>query len=782
VNGKPAIGIGISTVQGGNVVTMGEGVERRLAQLMSEIPLGMDIEVITWQSAAVTKAINGFLVNLIEAVVIVFVVLLFAMGIRSGLIIGGILVLTISATFLVMGMQQIILERISLGALIIALGMLVDNAIVVVEGMKVRIEGGEDGLSAAKAVVGQNGVPLMGATFVAVAAFASIGTSQDSTGEFCRSLFFVILISLTLSWVTAVTTTPLICTKLFKSQQIKDGGAKRDPYGGALFRVYRKFLTMAIRMRWVTIAVVVSIFLLAMFGFGYVSQMFFPASTQPQFLVEVFFREGTHIRETELRLARAEEYLLGIEGVNGVATSIGSGHARFQLTYDAPMEASTNYGIIIVSVDDYKLIDQIYDPTLSDLESLLPEAIVNVKKFKIGPGVGGQIQLRINGSDPAVLRELANQVMEVMENDPGTKSVRQEWGEKVKVIQPVLAESQARRMGISRPMLAEAIQTGASGTQTSVFRERDELIPIVARSPERERQRVEDIQDLTIYSPTLDRRVPIDQVLLDLRTGSEDAKLARWHRRTMIKIHCDARSELPSVLLARLKPKIEEVLNVDLATYLGKSFPPEEDPFAEHTAEVIPIKYDDIVPLKDRPGYFIAWGGENEDSAKAQGALAGSIPIFFGLMILIVIMLFNALRQPLVIWLTVPLALIGVTVGLLIFDQPFGFMALLGLMSLSGMLIKNAIVLIDQIDTEIRGGKERFQAVVDSGVSRLRPVALAAVTTIMGMIPLLTDAFFVSMAVTIMFGLGFATLLTLIVVPVLYATIFRIPNPADSQD
>jgi multidrug efflux pump subunit AcrB len=592
----------------------------------------------------------------------------------------------------------------------------------------------------------------------------------------------VILISLTLSWVTAVTTTPLICTKLFKPQQVKEGEAKKDPYAGALFRVYRKFLTQAIRVRWVTIAVVVGIFLVALYGFGFVSQMFFPASTQPQFLVEVFFREGTHIKESERRLARAEEYLLEIEGVAGVATSVGSGHARFQLTYDAPMEASTNYGIVIVTVEDFKLIDRIYDQTLSDLEELMPEAIINVKKFKIGPGVGGQIQLRINGPDPLVLRELADQVMAVMESDPGTKSVRQEWGERVKMMQPLLAESQARRMGISRPMLAEAIQTGTSGTQTSVFRERDELIPIVARSPERERQRVEDIQDLTIYSPTLDRRVPIDQVLLGMGTGSEDAKLARWHRRTMIKIHCDARSELPSVLLARIKPRIEEVLKVDVATYLGKTFADGEDPFTQHSAKVIPVKFDDIVPLKDRPGYFLAWGGETEDSAKAQTALAGSIPIFFGLMVLIVIMLFNALRQPLVIWLTVPLALIGVTVGLLAFNQPFGFMALLGLMSLTGMLIKNAIVLIDQIDLEIRGGKESFQAVVDSGVSRLRPVALAAVTTIMGMIPLLTDAFFVSMAVTIMFGLGFATLLTLIVVPVLYATIFRIPNPAGSQD
>jgi multidrug efflux pump subunit AcrB len=288
---------------------------------------------------------------------------------------------------------------------------------------------------------------------------------------------------------------------------------------------------------------------------------------------------------------------------------------------------------------------------------------------------------------------------------------------------------------------------------------------------------MEDMRDLQIYSPVAGRDVPMMQVVNGFKTVNENARISRWHRRSMIKLHCDARTILPSELLNRVKPEIEKTLNVDVAAYTGKKFKEGEDPFADYTAKTIPIKYDDIIPLKGMPGYFIAWGGEAEDSADAQKKLGESIPIFFGMMVLVVIFLFNAYRQTLIIWLTVPLAMIGVTIGLLLLKQPFGFMALLGLMSLSGMLIKNAIVLIAQIDIYIREGKTKFAAIMDSGVSRLRPVALAAITTMMGMIPLFQDAFFISMAVTIVFGLGFATLLTLIFVPVLYATFFKVPTP-----
>jgi multidrug efflux pump subunit AcrB len=279
---------------------------------------------------------------------------------------------------------------------------------------------------------------------------------------------------------------------------------------------------------------------------------------------------------------------------------------------------------------------------------------------------------------------------------------------------------------------------------------------------------------IPLISPVSGDKIPALQIIDEVRTGFEDARLSRYNRRSMIKVHADSRTGLPSDLLARVKPDIEQALGVDTQAYSGRSVTP-----AQYSAGTIPIRADDMIPLKGKPGYFIAWSGEAEDSAESTAQLGASIPIFFGLMILTVIFLFNAFRQPLIIWLTVPLSIIGVTVGLLLLHQPFGFMALLGVMSLAGMLIKNAIVLVDQIEMEIRAGKPRLQAVVDSGVSRMMPVCMAAITTILGMAPLLQDDFFVSMAVSIMFGLGFATLLTLIVVPVLYVIFFRIPYPAD---
>ncbi len=773
LDGVPAIGIAISTVTGGNAVTMGNGVLERIEELQGEIPLGMELHEIAMQSKAVTKAVNSFVINLLEAVAIVILVLLFFMGLRSGLIIGFILLLTIAATFMVMGYYQITLERISLGALIIALGMLVDNAIVVVDGMKVRMEQGMDGMKAAKEVVGQNSIPLFGATVVAVLAFASIGGMDNGTGEYCRSLYYVILISLSLSWLTAVTVTPLI-TKAFvlgkKSQQQE--GEKKDPYGGKFYQIYRGFLGMAIRLRYISIAIVIGTFAAALFGFGYVSKQFFPNSTMSQFIVECQFREGTHIRETERFVAEMENYLLKIEGVTQVASAVGAGHPRFLLVYSVPVDASTQYTNILVSVNDYRIIDELIPTVQNDLESMFPDAVVNIKKFLLGPGEGGKIQLRINGPDPAELRKMANEVMTIIADDPVSKAVRTEWGEKVKLPQPILAEDRARTLGIDRTMVAQAIESNFSGTTTGVYREGIDLIPIIARAPQEERLRIEDLEELQIYSPTAQKEIPILQVINGVETTWEDARVSRWHRRPFIKIHADAREGLPSELLTRLKPKIEQALGADLETYTGSPLKEGEN----YTATTLPIKYDDIIPLKNKPGYFMAWGGEAEDSADANAQLGASIPIYFGMMILVVIFLFNAFKQPLIIWLTVPLSIIGVTVGLLLLNQPFGFMALLGLMSLSGMLIKNAIVLIDQIDINIRDGMPGLDAVIESGVSRMQPVMMAALTTMMGMIPLFQDAFFVAMAVTIVFGLGFATVLTLVFVPVLYATLFRIPS------
>ncbi len=766
-NGERAVGLGISTVLGGNVVVMGEGVDRRLAELESQAPLGMDLNIISLQSRAVVQSINGFLINLAEAVAIVIVVLMLFMGLRSATIIGSILLVTIMGTFIIMQMQGIILERISLGALVIALGMLVDNAIVVTDGMRVKMEQGTDGLTAAKEVVGQTAMPLLGATVVAVAAFGAIGLSPDNTGEYCRSLFSVILISLMMSWFTAVTITPLFCVTFLKVDS-SGGSEGKDPYGGKLFQLYKKGLEICIGARWATVGVVVLLFAASLVGFGMLKQSFFPDSTRPQFTVDFWFPEGIRIEETEERVARAEEYILGLDGVTTVATSVGGGHTRFLLTYAAE-KSWEGYAQALVTVENYKTIGGLIEEIEQAMPEMFPEAIVAGQKFMNGPGEPGKIRVRVLGPDTDVLRELAARAEKILDDHPDTKSVRNDWRSKVKVLRPQMAEVQARNAGIERPTLARALRNAVDGVPAGVYREGDELIRIVARAPESERLDLGNLNAVRVWSPAARSMIPMGQVVSGFETEFEDPYVWRRNRSRALTVFADPDKGLASEVLQDVKVEIEQALGVDLAA-LGVNP-------SGHTPGSIKIEYNRLLPLAGMPGYYMSWGGQAEDSAKAQAGLAGNFPPILGIMVFIIIALFNSMKKTAIIWLCVPLALIGVALGLLVTRQPFGFMALLGLLSLTGMLIKNAIVLIDQIGIESASGKSTYQAIVDSGVSRLIPVVMAAATTILGMAPLLQDAFFISMAVTIMFGLGFATVLTLIVVPVLYAIFFRAASP-----
>ncbi len=767
-NGERSVGLGISTVLGGNVVVMGEGVDRRLAELESQAPLGMDLNIISLQSRAVTQSINSFLINLGEAVAIVILVLMLFMGLRSAAIIGSILLVTIMGTFIIMGMKGIILERISLGALVIALGMLVDNAIVVTDGMRVKMEQGIDGLTAAKDVVGQTAIPLLGATVVAIAAFAAIGLSPDNTGEYCRSLFSVILISLIMSWITAVTITPLFCCTFLKVSPAGSGSDK-DPYGGTLFRLYKKALEACMRRRWITVGVVVLLFAASLAGFGMLEQSFFPDSTRPQFTVDFWFPEGIRIEETEARVARAEEFILGLDGVTTVATSVGGGHPRFMLTYSGE-KSWEGYAQCLVTVDNYRTIPDLIEQVEQVMPEMFPEAIVAGQKFMNGPGEPGLIRVRVIGPDGEVLRGLAAKAEKILNEHSDTKSVRNDWRSKVKVLRPQMAEAQARNAGIERPELARALQTAIDGIPAGVYREGDELIRIVARAPENERLDLGNLNAVQVWSPAAQSMIPLGQVVSGFKTEFEDPYVWRRNRNRTITVFADPNRGLAGGIFKDVKVEIEQALGIDLAA-LGVS--PSNHEFGS-----IKVKADRLLPLAEMPGYYMAWGGQAEDSANAQAGLAGNFPPILGIMVFIIIALFNSMKKTAIIWLCVPLALIGVAVGLLVTNQPFGFMALLGLLSLTGMLIKNAIVLIDQIGIESDSGKSTYQAIVDSGVSRLIPVMMAAATTILGMAPLLQDAFFISMAVTIMFGLGFATVLTLIIVPVFYAIFFRAASPS----
>jgi multidrug efflux pump subunit AcrB len=732
-NGKPALTIGISFLPGENVVEVGQRLDKRLHELLSSTPAGMELNAIYDQPKIVDESVSGFVKNVIAALVIVVVVLLFFMGLTTGLIIGAVLLITVLATVWFMNAYGIDMQRISLGALIIALGMLVDNAIVVAEGMLVKIRSGENPLVAARDTVGSTMWPLLGGTVVGILAFAAIGLSDDSTGEFANSLFWVILISLLLSWFTAVTMTPMFCALFIKPD--KSGAAQADPYGGFVFRKYRGFLHMSIKFRWITMAIVIAMFVSSLLGFGYVKQSFFPDSNTPMFFFDMWNIEGTDIRQTRDDVVKIEQYLHTLEGVQSTASFIGGGASRFTLVYD-PQSPTSSYGQIIIMTEKREDIPRIEKQLQEYVAIEFPNSEPKTKPLRIGPGRDAKIEARISGPDPVVLRQISEKVQAIMHADTMSKDVRDDWRQPVKVIKPIFNEQAARQIGITRDDLTAALMTAFDGSQIGLYRDGIRLLPIKMWPPEAERDNVESMLDIPVSNPLLDYTVPVGQIVTRWDKVWEDAQIRKRNRIYTIIPSCNPREGLAAPLLERLRPQIEDI----------------ELP----------------------PGYFLEWGGEWEDSRDANAAIGKSLPMGFLTMIIVVILLFGKVRQPLIIWLTVPLAIIGITVGLLSMNVAFGFMGLLGALSLTGLLIKNAIVLIEEIDIQSESGKDPYQAILDSAVSRMRPVLMAASTTILGMIPLLTDVFFLDMAVVIMFGLGFASILTLVVVPVLYAIFFRV--------
>jgi len=737
-NGRMSIGLGISLRSGGNVVNLGDAIDARLDELSTLIPVGVEIERVYYQPEFVTDSINSFIINLIEALAIVIVILMIFMGVRSGLLIGFILLVTVAGTFVFMSMLGIDLQRISLGALIIALGMLVDNAIVVVDGMLVRIENGMDRIKAAGEVVAQNMYPLLGATLVAIMAFAAIGLSKDSTGEYCRSLFQVISISLLLSWLLGLTTTPLLGVMFIKSKEPKEGeGAAEtaDPYKGAFYAGYHKILMLCLKQRVATMGVMCLLLAGSVYGFTLIPVSFFPSSSQPIFMMDYWLPEGTDIRTTNKDVEEVADWFGEQEGVVNVSAFTGKGPVRFALTF-APEKQYSAYGMLLCRVDEYENIPARIDEISEYVAANYPDAMIKFLRIKLGPGAPDPVRVRFSGPDPYVLRDLSGQAEAIMRTDQDLLGVTNDWRDKVKLIRPQLSEAQLRKVGLTRPEVAMAFQVAFEGAQVGVYREGVRIIPIVARYDNIERLDVANLSGVQVYSPVLQKMIPVEQLVSGFETVFVDNAVHKRNRRWTIQAKSTPASKSALQVMKELGPQFQDI---DLPS-----------------------------------GYTMEYGGEVEDSGEAQSYLFAQIPSTLLMMILITIVLFNAIRQPLIIWLTVPLSIIGVTVGLLVFRQPFGFMSLLGILSLSGMLIKNAIVLIDQIDLNIREDMARFTAIVEASMSRMRPVMMAALTTVLGMIPLVPDVFFGAMAVAIMAGLTFATVLTLLVVPVLYAMLFKI--------
>ena len=730
-NGKPALAMGISTVKGGNVIKLGEAIKEKIHEIKGTLPLGIDFNIISYESDTVKEAVDSFVINLLEALIIVVVLLLLFMGIASGFIIGIVLFITVLATFIVMKIFNIDLQSVSIGALIIALGMLVDNAIVVTEGIQVKIRSGMDKLKAATTVVGETNKFLFGSTCIAILAFAAIGLSNDSTGEYCRSLFYVVGISLGLSYLFGITLTPLLCVMFIKQKATP----VKDPYAGRFFNKYRGLLSKVLKYRCLTISLIIVLFLLSLFAFSFVSKSFFPDSTRTQFLVDYWKPQGTHISRTSADMAKIEEYLLKQKEISNVTTFVGGPGLRFILNY-LPEDTNNSYGQFVISVYNYKDIKKLKTRIEDYIQENFHNSQLSIKLFEKGVTPKAKIEARFRGPNPEILRTLAEKAKRIMKDNPNAIDIKDDWRQQVKLIRPVYSEAEARKAGITRPQMTEAIKQAFNGISVGLYREDNNLLPIISRNPEIARNSVDYLSNIQIWSDIYNKPVNLSQLVTDIRTDWEDPILRRRYRSLNITAQCNTRGCEASLLFKQLRSKIEAI--------------------------------------KLPNGYYLEWGGEYEKSRDATQNLWEIMPMIFLLMILIILFLFNAVRQTIIILLCLPLSIIGVTAGLFFLDTPFNFMALLGFLSLLGMLIKNAIVLIDQIDREIIEGKVKYLAVIDASVNRLRPVLMTAVTTVLGLLPLTFDVLYKSMAVTIMFGLGFATILTLIVIPVIYTIFFKI--------
>lgn len=735
--GEPSLWLGISFASHVNVVEVGAAVQERLTELEYATPIGMELHTIYNQPAEVERSVSGFLWNLVQAVVIVIVALLLTMGLRSGFLIGFVLLLTVLGSFIFMLLTGIQLHRVSLGALIIALGMLVDNAIVITEGILVGVQRGKSRLQSAQEVLKQNQWPLFGATLIAIIAFAPIGLSSDSTGEFAGALFWVLLISLGLSWVTALVLIPFLADLLFR-KGVQVSASDDELYGKPVFLVYKRMLSFALRWRLATMALMAVLLVSSVVAFSMVRQSFFPSSSTPVYFASLWYPQGTDIRATAEDLARAERYLLEQPEVLQVSSTIGQGAPRFTLPYLVE-KSHENYAQIIARTNEPDHLHELMARTRDYFLAEHPNVRARLSQMEIGPPVKAAIEARFIGSDPTELRRLSAEAQAILAKDPGLANIWDDWRERSKVLRPQFNEEHARRVGITKQDIDDLLLANFRGRSVGVYRDGTQLLPIVVRAPEGERIYLEQWQDILAHSSTLNRYIPLTQVIDSMPLDWEESLIQRRDRKRTLTVMADPdplHDETPAEIFSRIRSTIE------------------------------------AIPLP--AGYELSWGGEYEASSKAKSAVFSSIPIGYLIMFIITVLLFSSAKKAAVIWTTVPLSIVGVTFGLLVTQQAFSFMALLGILSLSGMLIKNGIVLLEQIKTEEDAGKSGYSALIDASIKRVRPVAMAALTTILGMIPLLFDEFFASMAVTIMFGLGFATILTLIVVPVMYSLLLPI--------
>jgi len=734
-NGSEAISLALSMESGGNVIVLGEAVEKRLAELQNDVPVGIEIHKIFYQHNNVEESIDDFIINLIESIIIVIVVLLVFMGMRAGLLIASGLVFTILATFILMLGMDIELHRVSLAAIIIAMGMLVDNAIVVADGILIDLDKGIERKKAFTNTAKKSAVPLLGATLVAILAFMPLAFNSTAAGEFLRPLFWVLALSLFASWVLAMIQTPFHAQYFYKKRDKKGKQQEEhDPYGGRFYQIFGKLIKFALWHKSLTVAVTVITLVLAFWSFQFVKQDFFPGASYDQFILEYRLPEGHDIGQVEKDLDQLQAELSNWDEIDYIVTGIGSTPVRYTLM--RPVNGlSLSYGELIISIKDKEQKDEMVAKVQAFVSMNYPQSFARVREY-IAIGGAFKIEAKFSGPDEEVLRDLAEQANQIMLEEPKARFVTQDWRNTVKVLTPMYSKENARELMVNRSDVANALAIASTGMPVGLYYDGDYQLPVMLKLDKTIEQDMNQLPSIPVWSG-LPTSVALSQLVDSINVGWENSMIRRYNGQRAIRAQCDPVAGVaPPELLKEIKGKIDAI---DL---------PE--------------------------GYKLEWLGDYKSSNEANEGLSENMPLAALLILIIIIGLFNNFKQPLIILSLMPLAFIGVIIGFLLTGFYFSFFSIIGTLGLMGMMIKNAVVLLDEINLQVSQGKEKLNAIIDSTLSRVRPVMMASLTTILGMLPLAFDDMFKTMAVAIMFGLLVGSIITLIVIPVIYAVLYKV--------
>ena len=771
--GKEVIAIGVSMIKGGDIIKLGKSLKTLTAQVGRSLPAGVKMVQIQDQPTAVATSVNEFVSVLIEAVVIVLAVSFIALGfhkrstlpgqrlplykryyidIRPGLVVGITIPLVLGVTFLAMLYFGIGLHKISLGSLIIALGLLVDDAIIAVEMMVRKMEEGYDKVRAATFAYDVTAMPMLTGTLITAAGFLPIGLAKSVTGEYTYAIFAVTVIALVLSWIVSVYFVPYLGTLLLKKpdhvvEKARDdisehsaGGEGHEMFNSPFYNVFRKAVNWCVQYRWVTIGATVLIFALGIVGMGKVQQQFFPDSSRPEIMLDIWFPEGTSFAANEATAKRVEARLLKEEGVTSVSTWVGSGVPRFYLPLDQVFP-QTNVSQFIVLPQDLKVRESLRIKLPALMAQEFPEVRGRVKLLPNGPPVPYPVQFRVVGSDPLVLRERADEVKAIFRESANTRGVNDNWNESVKVLRLEVDQSKARALGVTSQSIAQASRTILSGSNVGQFREGDKLIDIVLRQPLDERNAITDIANA--YLPTASgKSIPLTQIAKPVFAW-EPGVMWREGRNYAITVQSDIIEGLQGATVSNeLSPKLKALEEKWKTQGFG--------------------------------GYRVEVAGAVEESSKGSASIVAGVPIMLFLTFTLLMLQLQSFSRAMLVFLTGPLGIAGVAGALLLLGRPFGFVALLGVIALMGMIQRNSVILIDQIEHERARGVAAWDAIVESAVRRARPIVLTAAAAVLAMIPLSRSVFWGPMAVAIMGGLIVATALTLLALPAMYAAWFRV--------